>query len=304
MKRRALRGRTKPFLKWLGGKARLAETIVTAANLNDPNVTEYIEPFVGAGAVLWRVLDEFEPTKVVVGDISPELINVYTVVRDNVDALINALKPIDDEHRLATLDVRKQLYYDRRADFNLIKGKNTDPVREAALMIYLNKTGFNGVYRVNAKGEFNVPLDIHKKNVTICDEAVLKRCSTMLQGVTLECADYRDLLAKHASVHAWVYLDPPYRALRDTSFTAYTEGRFNASEQDALNDVVNGLTSAKVHVTLSNSDPTNVDVGDRYFENAFPADAGYTITALRSRHVVGRNGSSRTPLRELMITNF
>ncbi len=304
MNRRTVPGHAKPFLKWVGGKSRLAERIVTAAKLDDPAVTEYVEPFLGAGAVLWHVLNNYEPTKIVVADINADLIDTYNVVRNSVDKVIPILRVMHDEHADADVETRKQMYYQRRDEFNTLVSSGVDLVRKAALMVYLNHTCFNGVYRVNAKGQFNVPFDAHRKKVTICDEQTLTACAQALQHVRLRCADYRQVLKSVATTSAWVYLDPPYRALRSTSFTAYTDGRFNDMEQAQLIAEVHKLTAAHVRVTLNNSDPTNVDVDDRYFDNAFLPSAGYTLVELNSRHVVGRNGSSRTPLRELMITNF
>ncbi len=304
MKRRATAGHAKPFLKWVGGKARLATRILAVARLDDPDITEYVEPFLGAGAVMYHVLNDYEPSKVVAADINGDLIDTYNVVRNSVEPLIAILNGMDDEHAAADQETRKQVYYQRRDEFNALVENGNDLVRKAALMIYLNHTCFNGLYRVNAKGKFNVPFDIHRKKVTICDAVNLRECAKALQNVRLRCADYRQVLKSAATPSAWVYLDPPYRALRETSFTAYTDGKFNNVEQDQLVNAVHELTKRGVRVTMNNSDPTNVDTGDRYFDNAFLPSDGYTLVEMASRHVVGRNGASRAPLRELMITNF
>ena len=287
-------------MKWLGGKARLAGTVLAGAPLDDPEVTRYVEPFVGGGAVLWALLGRYEPEQVVIADLNAELMNLYRVVRDRVDELIAQLAELDDAYQPMSDDARAELFYTRREEFNLVKGAGG--VREAALMLFLNKTCFNGLYRVNSNGLFNAPAGVYK-HPSICNAAGLRTCSALLANVDIVCADYHDVL-RDVGRDTWVYLDPPYRPLKETSFTAYTEGKFTVDDQRELGRMITQLTAAGARVTLSNSDPANVDVNDHFFSDLFTPEQGYTIAQVHSRHFVGRNASSRAPLTELLITNF
>lgn len=197
-------------------------------------------------------------------------------------------------------DARAAFFYRHRDEFNQVKGAGG--VREAALLLFLNKTCFNGLYRVNSEGRFNAPVGVYRHPL-ICDAPTLRTCAQLLANVQVVCADYHDVV-RRATPATWVYMDPPYRPLKETSFTAYTEGRFTVDDQRELGRVVAQLTATGVPVTLSNSDPANVDAQDHFFAEVFGEADGYTTTVVRSRHSVGRNGASRAPLTELLITNF
>ena len=183
----------KPFVKWAGGKGQLIKEIEKHYPFDGYGITKYAEPFVGGGAVLFDILNKYDLEEVYISDINKELINSYTVVRDNIDALIELLSEMQDKFVLLDNDKRKDYYYQQRELFNNLKvnGDEDTDIMKAALLIFLNKTCFNGLYRVNKKGQFNVPMGAYK-NPLICDENNLRAVSEKFQRVTIVCGDYRE----------------------------------------------------------------------------------------------------------------
>lgn len=225
----------KPFLKWAGGKGQLIKEIEKYYPFENSKTNKYAEPFVGGGAVLFDILSRYDLKEVYISDINAELINAYQIVRDDVDVLIKRLKLLQDEFIPLDTENRKKYYMKKRQRFNDIKFKSDSNVNieKAALMIFLNKTCFNGLFRVNKKGLFNVPMGYYKKPM-ICDKNNLKMVSEKLQKVTIVCGDYRKS-AEFIDENTFVYFDPPYRPITDTaSFTAYTENLFNDDAQIEL----------------------------------------------------------------------
>ena len=222
----------KPFIKWAGGKSQLINDIRTKY---PKRVECYCEPFVGSGAVLLDVLTNMKPQKVLINDINAELINTYIQVQQNSDGLIKHLSEFQEEYWGMNDEERKNMYLSMREQFNSLKinGNGDVNLEKAVLFIFLNKTCFNGLYRVNKKGLFNVPIGSYKKS-PICDSDNLKVISVLLQGVTIRCGDYKDC-ADFIDDKTFVYIDPPYRPLTTTaSFTAYSETDFNDDEQIRL----------------------------------------------------------------------
>lgn len=242
----------KPFLKWAGGKGQLLREIRQYYPFEDGTITKYAEPFVGGGAVLFDILSRFEPESVYISDINAELINTYCVIREDVDNLIEMLYKMQCDFVRMDTDNRKAYYMDKRERFNSLKGGKNASTEAAALMIFLNRTCFNGLYRVNKKGMFNVPMGSYK-NPMICDEANLRAVSEKLQNVTIVCGDYRKS-ADFIDSNTFVYFDPPYRPLTETaSFTAYTENLFNDEEQIALASFVDAMDKKGAKIVVSNS---------------------------------------------------
>ena len=217
----------KPFLKWAGGKGQLIKEIEKYYPFDD-GITKYAEPFVGGGAVLFDILSRYDLKEIYISDINAELINTYRIIRDDIDKLICLLAQYQSEYIPFDKENRKNYYMTKRERFNDLKvnGDETVNIEKAALMIFLNRTCFNGLYRVNKKGLFNVPMGAYK-NPMICDETNLREVSKKLQNVTIVCGDYRKS-ADFIDKNTFVYFDPPYRPITDTaSFTAYTENLFN-----------------------------------------------------------------------------
>lgn len=253
----------KPFLKWAGGKGQLLKEIERYYPFADGNITKYAEPFVGGGAVLFDILSKYDLEEVYISDINAELINTYRIIRDDIDALIEMLYAMQNDFIPLDTDNRKAYYMEKRERFNDLKvnGNENINIEKAALMIFLNKTCFNGLFRVNKKGLFNVPMGSYK-NPMICDENNLRAVSEKLQRVTIVCGDYRKS-ADFIDESTFVYFDPPYRPITDTaSFTAYTENLFNDEEQIELAKFVDDMHRKGAKVVISNSDPKNSNTED------------------------------------------
>ena len=295
-------GRTvKPFLKWAGGKGQLLKEIEQYYPF-DNQITKYAEPFVGGGAVLFDILSKFDIQEIYISDINAELINAYRIIRDNIDELITALKTYQEEYIPLSTEERKVYYMTKRDRFNDLKvnGNETVNIEKAALMIFLNKTCFNGLYRVNKKGLFNVPMGAYK-NPMICDEKNLREVSIKLQNVSIVCGDYRES-AEFIDEHTFVYFDPPYRPLTDTaSFTAYTENLFNDEEQIELARFVDDMHNKGAKVVVSNSDPKNSNTEDDFFDNIYNA---HKIKRVEATRMINCNSELRGKIKELLISNF
>ena len=245
----------KPFLKWAGGKGQLLTEIEKYYPFENGKITKYAEPFVGGGAVLFDVLSKYNLEAVYISDINAELINTYCIIRDEINELIDMLMVLQNEFVPMSTDDRKAYYLAKRERFNDLKltGSENIDVEKAALMIFLNKTCFNGLYRVNKKGLFNVPMGSYR-NPLICDEENLRAVSEKLQNVTIVCGDYR-LSADFIDENTFVYFDPPYRPITVTAnFTAYTENLFNDEEQIELAKFVDDMHCKGAKVVVNNSE--------------------------------------------------
>ena len=291
----------KPFLKWAGGKGQLLKEIEKYYPFHtDSKIIKYAEPFVGGGAVLFDILNKYELQEVYISDINAELINTYTIIRDNVGALLNILRQFEDDYLLLNSDDRKEAYLMKRMRFNELKSKEDSSVELAALMIFLNKTCFNGLYRVNRKGEYNVPMGAYK-NPLICNEKNLKAVSNKLQNVKIVCGDYKES-ADFIDDKTFVYFDPPYRPLTATAnFTSYTENLFDDKKQLELANFVQQIDNKGAKVVISNSDPKNTNENDDFFDNAY---AKQNIKRVSATRMINRNSDKRGRINELLISNF
>lgn len=291
----------KPFLKWAGGKGQLLHEIKKYYPF-DNEITKYAEPFVGGGAVLFDILGTYDLKEIYISDINVELMNAYKMVRDNIDALVENLYLLQNEFLFLNTEGRKDYYNKKRNRFNDLKvnGDISENVEKAALMIFLNKTCFNGLYRVNKKGQFNVPMGAYK-NPLICDEDNLRSVSSKLQQVTIVCGDYREA-ADFIDDKTFVYFDPPYRPLTETSgFTAYTENLFNDAEQIELARFVDLMDKKGAKIVISNSDPKNTNAEDTFFDDIY---ANHNINRVEANRMINSKGASRGKIKELLISNF
>lgn len=287
----------KPFLRWAGGKTQLLGTIAKHYQFN--SCSNYVEPFVWGGCCLFDILNNYNLEHIHINDLNKELICCYRVVKNNVDSLISELLNLQQQFSSCDSEGKKQFYYHKRKQFNDLKQKsNPNELQIASLFIFLNKTCFNGLYRVNKKGEFNVPLG--KKNYYICDEKNLHYVSTKLQNVTMTVGSYKQAL-KYINDKTFVYLDPPYRPLTTTSnFSRYVETPFDDFEQIQLAKFVKEIDRKGAKFLLSNSDPKNINPNDNFFENLYK---GFTIERVTARRCINCNGSKRGKLSELLIHN-
>lgn len=292
---------TKPFIKWAGGKGQLLPTIrkFYPAGMGT-TIKKYIEPMVGAGAVLFDILNTYEMDEVYICDTNIQLMNVYSVVRDNVEELIELLLKFESEHLAKNDEERKEYYYQQREKYNA-EIQNSDfanSLLRAALFIYLNKTCFNGLYRVNRKGAFNVPMGSYK-NPTVCDIDNLRKASELLQEVTILTGDYTSV-ADRVDETTFIYFDPPYRPLTKTAeFTSYNADDFNDEHQIKLAEFIKSINKAKV--MASNSDPKNVDETDNFFDDLY---SGLNINRVSANRAINSNGNNRGKIHELLITNY
>lgn len=291
----------KPFLKWAGGKGQLLKEIKQYYPFTkDATITKYAEPFVGGGAVLFDILNKFELQEIYISDINAELINAYTIIRDDIDALLGILRRFESDYLALSSDGRKEAYLAKRARFNELKGKKENGVELAALMIFLNKTCFNGLYRVNRKGDYNVPMGAYK-NPLICNEHNLKAVFKKLQNVKIVCGDYKES-GDFIDNKTFVYLDPPYRPLTPTAnFTSYTEGMFDDENQLELAKFVQELDKRGAKIVASNSDPKNTNENDNFFDDAYRRQKIRRVSATR---MINRNSAKRGKINELLISNF
>lgn len=290
----------KPFVKWAGGKGQLVEEIEKIFPFDDEKVLKkYVEPMVGGGALFFYIISKYAFEELYIGDINSELINSYVAVKQNVEALIERLHemqmtflPLDDNGR-------KYYYYNIRDKFNSIKLSEHTSIEKAAYFIFLNKTCFNGLYRVNRKGQFNVPMGSYK-NPTICDDENLRNIHNALQNVIIVCGDYT-LSKSFIDKNTFVYLDPPYRPISKTSmFTSYNIDAFDDNEQIRLANFIDEINLKGAKIVLSNSDPKNVNPDDNFFDDLYKS---YRIHRVSSMRMINSNAEKRGKINELLISN-
>ena len=292
----------KPFLKWAGGKGQLLSQLAAhlPQQINGESFT-YIEPFVGGGAMLFYMLQHFgNIRKAVINDVNEDLILAYRTIRDNVEALITNLDRLEKDYlAIADQDGRSQMFYEVRERFNQHVG---DSIERVSQLLFLNKTCFNGLFRVNRRGQFNVPFGKYA-NPTICNAAVLRVDSELLKSAQVEVCqgDYAQTL-QHVDGLTFVYLDPPYRPLDATSsFTAYAKGDFNDDDQRALAAFCHQLSEAGCYWMESNADCSAKNPEDTFFEDLYQ---DYRIERVNAARFINANPAKRGKLTELLIKNY
>ena len=290
----------KPFVKWVGGKGQLIEEIEKMLPSDGEKVlTKYAEPMVGGGALLFNVLSRYQFDELYISDINPELINAYIAIKQNVEALIKRLNEMQMTFLPLDENGRKYYYYNVRDKFNTVKLNDSTSTEKAAYFIFLNKTCFNGLFRVNRKGLFNVPMGSYK-NPTICDAENLRNIHGALQNVTIVCGDY-SLSKSFIDGETFVYLDPPYRPISETSaFTSYNSDAFDDNEQIRLAKFIDEINAAGAKIVLSNSDPKNVNEEDNFFDNLYK---NYKINRVEASRAINSKGDKRGKINELLICN-
>lgn len=292
----------KPFIKWAGGKKQLLPDIKKV--LPDgfgSRITKYAEPFIGGGAVLFEILSTFNLSEIYISDINEDLITTYQVVRDKPEELISHLKEWETAYRPLSEEKRKEYYYDARTRFNRIR-INNDPgnVELASLFIFLNRTCFNGLYRVSPKTGFNVPMGGYK-NPKILNEENLRNISEALKTVEIVHGSFEDS-EPFIDSNTFVYFDPPYRPLSETSsFTSYAETDFTDNDQKSLATYFRHLDKKGAKLLLSNSDPKNTNPNDTFFDDLY---AGFTIRRVEASRMINSNAAKRGKISELLISNY
>lgn len=292
--------RAKPFIKWVGGKGQLIEQLdaFLPADFDKWQKVRYVEPFIGGGAMLFYMLQQYPNiTSAVLSDINPDLVKCYLTIRDCPKELVEALKDLEQRYLPLSDEGRKAFFLDIRNKYN---GKRLSNVENTAYFIYLNRTCFNGLYRVNRSGLFNVP---HGKYVRplICNETAIYDDSELLKRVEIICGDFEQTF-NWAEGRCLFYFDPPYRPLDKTSsFTDYFENSFDDAAQKRLKNFCDQVSDAGCLFMLSNSDGRSKNPDDTFLEDLYK---DYVIERVYASRNVNSNPAKRGKLTELLVRNY
>ncbi|NES20981.1 MAG: DNA adenine methylase [Symploca sp. SIO3E6] len=299
----------KPFLKWAGGKSQLLSQFeaLYPTELKQGNIKRYIEPFVGGGAVFFDIVQKYHLSSACISDVNPELVMVYQVIQKEPEKLIEQLDDISRKYQTLSEDGRKIFYYELRDKFNLQRLQidyhkyHDDWTSRSAILIFLNRTCFNGLFRLNSKGEFNVPHGRYK-NPKILDAENLIAVSQLLQSTEIVNCDFA--ACKDAVIpQSFIYFDPPYRPLSKTAnFTSYAKSNFDDLQQIRLANFFKQLhESYEVKMMLSNSDPKNENPEDSFFEDLYQE---FKIHRVFANRMINSKAQKRGRITELVITNY
>ncbi len=300
--------KAKPFLKWAGGKTQLVEQIVKylPTELRTGLIHKYAEPFVGGGALFFRVAQTYEIDEFLIADVNEELILVYRTIKNNVLTVIDLLMQMQRKYHRLSPSRQNEYFYtirlqlnEKRPDINYHRFDESW-VERTAQIIFLNRTCFNGLFRVNSKGEFNVPFGRYK-NPMICAEENLRAVSELLQRADIQLGDFTKC-ERFVTSDTFVYFDPPYRPISKTaSFTSYSRYDFDDAAQLRLASFFRLLDSKGAKVMLSNSDPKNENPSDHFFEDAYK---DFHIERVRANRMINCNAEKRGAINELLIMNY
>jgi DNA adenine methylase len=297
-----------PFLKWAGGKTQLLRQLSKRlpSEMKKGKITHYVEPFVGGGAMFFYLRHRFFLTHCSIFDANEELILTWRVIKKSSKKLIHELELLESAYISKSNEDKEHFYYHVRDSFNIKKPAinfqtyDAEWVTRAAQSIFLNRTCYNGLFRMNRKGEFNVPFGRYKtprilNKDNLKDVAALLKTTTILSGDFTRCKKIVDNTT-------FVYLDPPYRPLNDTSsFTTYSKDGFSDTDQRRLAGFFKELDKKGAKIMLSNSDPRNENPEDSFFDELY---AGYTIERIPAKRIINCNGARRGEINELIITNY
>jgi DNA adenine methylase len=304
-----LPAKAKPFLKWAGGKGRLLSQLnkFYPKELLSGKIDSYIEPFIGGGAVFFDIIQNFKIKTAYISDLNDDLILVYKLIQEKPNDLCILLQKYQEKIEKSDDEDRQKLFYETRQNFNNQKHKinynllSDSLLERAAQLIYLNKTCFNGLFRLNSKSEFNVPYGKYK-NPLIFEKSNILSVSLALQAVDIRIANYLECFDSISS-NSFVYFDPPYKPISETaSFTNYSGKGFDDEDQLQLATFFRKIDmEKKAKIMLSNSDPKNEKPEDDFFEKAY---LGYNINKVDASRAINCNGAKRGKIKELLITNY
>lgn len=294
----------RPFLKWAGGKGQLLEQISShlPGILKQGRIKKYFEPFLGGGALFFWLTEHYDFDNAYLYEVNPTVHIAYQVIKKDIKKLFKELEALESEYLAGSESQREKMFYEKREEFNTYLRKNVSNghVRRISLLIFLNKTCFNGLYRVNSSGEFNVPFGRYK-NPTICNEVNLYGVHESLQKAEIICGDFA-LCLEGADSESFVYFDPPYRPISSTaSFTSYANNSFDDAEQKRLRRVYGELDKRGVSLMLSNSDPKNLDSQDNFFDDLY---SKYRIERLTATRLINCNAEKRGLITEILVMNY
>ncbi|MEN6511842.1 MAG: Dam family site-specific DNA-(adenine-N6)-methyltransferase [Chloroherpetonaceae bacterium] len=298
----------KPFLKWAGGKTQLLEQLIKyfPPELKNGALKNYYEPFLGSGAVFFFIAQNYSIKNAFLSDINEDLVLTFSVVQRNVLELIDELSLLKTKFINKNNIDRELFFYEIRYIYNAEREKinfgkySSAWVPRAAKMIFLNKTCFNGLFRLNRKGEFNVPFGGYK-NPNILDQENLINASSVLQIAEIYLTDFENIKSKIKD-NFFIYFDPPYRPISNTSkFTSYSKYDFTEEDQKRLAKFYEELNINGNKLMLSNSDPKNENPDDNFFEKLYEK---YNIIKVQANRMINCNGNKRGKINELLITNY
>ena len=296
-----------PFLKWVGGKRQLTKKFRNfyPKGLLNGDIANYAEPFLGGGAVFFDLINQCNFKKIYLNDINADLISVYNHIRTDIDNIIAELSRLEFDYLKKDQEKRKAFYYKVRTDFNNKMHNKKSTAKESFLrtsyFIFLNRTCYNGLYRINSKGEFNVPAGRYA-NPRILDEVNLRNVSDILQNVEIKVGSFQDFKDYMSDEKTFFYFDPPYRPISKTaSFTSYSKDVFTDKEQEKLCEVFKDLDKKGHYVMLSNSDPKNHDPNDNFFDDLY---RDYNIYRVPARRMVNSDPKKRGAINEIIVTNY
>lgn len=297
-----MKSKAKPVLKWAGGKTQLLPIISANFPKNiGTKIKKYIEPFFGGGAVFFDLYNSNLISESIIIDANPELILLYKTIKEQPDQLIEYLFKLQKKFFLLNDSEKEKFYYETRDNFNFnsnYKYNQSTPIR-ASQIIFMNKTCFNGLYRVNSKGHFNVPYGNYK-NPKILDSENIYAVSKAFQIAEILQGNFEDIITMVNSTDIFIYYDPPYRPLNKTSnFNSYS-GIFDDSQQIKLAHVFRVLNEKGIHQMLSNSDPMSAN-GDNFFEQLYK---NFIISRVEAKRMINSKSSKRGKIFELLIKNY
>lgn len=302
-------GKMKPFIKWAGGKTELLPVLEEEfpQKIRDSKeIDTYIEPFVGAGAVFIYLSSNYKFNRIIINDINYKLINVYESIKNNCGELTDDLEMLKQEYLGYEEDEdKKEMYLRIRDEFN--DWKSVNKIKQAANFIFINKTCFNGLYRENKSGGYNVPWGQHK-NPSIYDKEQLINMSKILNAkdeggndkVIICCGEYK-ALEKYVDEKSLVYMDPPYRPITKSGFTSYNKSGFNDDSQVELANFYKKMSDKGAKVMLSNSDPKNYKENDEFFDDLY---SKFNIQRVSVSRMINSKGSGRGKVNEILVTNY
>ncbi|MFW6173297.1 MAG: DNA adenine methylase [Elusimicrobiota bacterium] len=301
--------KAKPFLKWAGGKTQLLANLSKRLPQDikeSQTIKRYCEPFVGGGAFFFFLKNNYEVKKPILIDVNEELILAYKVIQSQHKELIKSLKKIEENYLAKNDDERKKFYYEIRSKYNKqkhnfnYKNESKNWVERTKFLIFLNKTCFNGLFRLNSKGEFNVPFGRYK-NPTICNEKNLKEVHRALMDVIVLSGDFEEA-DKYIKKDAFVYFDPPYKPIGSSSyFTSYSKEGFTDSDQKRLAKFYKKLDKRGALLLLSNSDPKNEDPDNDFFDELYK---DFTIERVDANRFINCDPKGRGSIKEIIIKNY
>lgn len=298
----------KPFLKWAGGKGQLLKAFQKfyPEELKIGQINNYYEPFIGGGALFFDISQQYKIQSAFLYDVNEELILTYLVIQRDVYKLIEYLEVFKKKYENLNEEAQSVFYYEQRKIFNQDRVQinysnySDEWILRAAQIIFMNKTCFNGLFRFNLKGEFNVPLGRYK-NPKILDEQNLIKTSKLLEIAEIKKADF-STVENDIRENSFVYFDPPYRPISKTSrFTSYSKNKFEDAEQIKLAELFHHLHNKGIKQMLSNSDPKNNNADDNFFDDIYK---NFQISRIPARRMINSNASKRNAINEIVVTNY